>query len=139
MAAAKTRKKPEMSDAHLQALAKGRSESAVVRRYLVALENHKPRRGRKRTPDSMRKRLDTVEKQLNNADPLTKVQLIQERIDLLHQIESNSDTVDMKSLEDGFIKSAKTYGKRKGITYAAWREFGVDAAVLKKAGISRAS
>ena len=35
--------------------------------------------------------------------------------------------------------AAKAYGERKGITYAAWREVGVAAAVLKTAGISRAA
>ena len=29
------------------------------------------------------------------------------------------------------------YGERKGITYAAWREAGVDPGVLRKAGIKR--
>jgi hypothetical protein len=35
------------------------------------------------------------------------------------------------------VKAARDYGQRKGISYAAWREAGVDAAVLKKAGIGR--
>ena len=30
------------------------------------------------------------------------------------------------------------YGRRKGIAYATWRELGVSAEVLKKAGITRA-
>ncbi len=139
MTPAKTRRKPTMSDDHLRALAKGRSESAVIKRYLVALEDHKPRRGRKRTPESMRRRLSAIEQQLNNADPLIRVQLIQERMDLEHQLENTSDAVDMRSLEEGFVRAAKVYGERKGITYAAWREFGVDAAVLRRAGISRST
>lgn len=139
MAQSKARKKPSMSDEHLRALAKGRSESAVVRRYLVALEDHKPRRGRKRTPESMERRLNKIEQELRSADALTRVQLIQERIDLHHQLDTSSDSIDLRDLEDGFIRAAKTYGERKGIGYAAWREFGVDAAVLRKAGINRAS
>lgn len=135
MAANKTRKKP--SDEHLKALAKGRSESAMVRRYLVALENHKPRRGRKRTPESMQKRLNAIETELRNADPLLRLQLIQERLDLQSQIEAHSSSVDFKALEEDFVKAAKTYGDRKGITYAAWRELGVDPALLRKAGIPR--
>ena len=39
--------------------------------------------------------------------------------------------------EPFFVKSAKGYGERKGISYAAWREVGVSAATLKAAGISR--
>jgi hypothetical protein len=35
------------------------------------------------------------------------------------------------------VKSAAPYSERKGITYSAWREVGVPANVLEKAGISR--
>jgi hypothetical protein len=45
--------------------------------------------------------------------------------------------VDLGALESGFVKAAKGYSTRKGISYAAWREAGVDPAVLKQAGISR--
>jgi hypothetical protein len=41
-------------------------------------------------------------------------------------------------LESAFVKSARSYSERKGISYAAWRQVGVEPAVLKKAGISRA-
>ncbi len=37
------------------------------------------------------------------------------------------------------MKTAAKYAERKGISYAAWRELGVPADVLKKAGISRGS
>ena len=45
-----------MSEDHKTALAQGRSEGRAVRRYLEALEAHKPRRGRKRTVESMKSR-----------------------------------------------------------------------------------
>ena len=45
--------------------------------------------------------------------------------------------VDLTELEASFVKVAADYGARKGISYTAWREGGVDAAVLKKAGIKR--
>jgi hypothetical protein len=41
----------------------------------------------------------------------------------------------LQGLEDGFVEHARSYGERKGISYAAWREIGVSAAVLKRAGI----
>ena len=138
MSAAK-RRKTSISDEHLEALAKGRSEGSVVRRYLVALENHKPKRGRKRTPESMTKRLVAIEQELKHCDPLTRVHLLQERMDLEHALEASSDAVDIRTLEDDFVKAAKGYGERKRISYAAWREAGVDAAVLKRAGIRRTS
>jgi len=47
--------------------------------------------------------------------------------------------VDLSALESEFVKTASKYAQRKGISYAAWRELGVSADVLKKAGISRSS
>ena len=126
-----------MSDTHKAALAEGRDQGRAVRRYLEALEAHKPRRGRKRTPESMQKRLETVEEKLPQADPLTRLQLVQERMDLQRQLEASDSNVDLQELEDEFVKAAPDYSRRKGITYAAWREAGIDPAVLRRAGIRR--
>jgi Skp family chaperone for outer membrane proteins len=139
MAPAQKRAKRTMSSDHKAALAQGREEGRAVRRYLEALEAHKPKRGRKRTPESIQKRLADIEKRIGTADPLTRLQLTQERMNLQTELETKSQTVDLSSLEKEFVKAAKTYGQRKGISYAAWRSAGVDAAVLKKAGISRAA
>ena len=127
----------KMTDEHKEALAKGRAEGRAVRAYLEALEAHKPKRGRKRTPDSMRARIDAIEAALPEADPMTRLQLVQERMDLDAAIAASETTVDLTALEDGFVDAAAGYGERKGITYAAWREVGVPAAVLKRAGIKR--
>ncbi len=127
-----------MTDDHKAALAEGRAQGRAVRGYLEALEAHRPKRGRKRTPDSMRARLATIESTLDSADPMTRLQLVQERLDLAEAIAAAETTVDLSALEDGFVTAAKTYGERKGISYAAWREVGVPAAILKRAGISRA-
>jgi len=127
-----------MSDSHKAALALGRDEGRSVRRYLEALEAHKPRRGRKRKPESMQKRLAAIEAQLPDADPLNRLQLVQERMDLSRQLEVVDSSVDLRALEDEFVKAAPGYSQRKGITYAAWREAGVDAGVLRRAGIRRA-
>jgi hypothetical protein len=126
-----------MSKEHKEALAKGREQGRAVRLYLEALERHKPKRGRKRTQESIKKRLQTIETQLPGADPLTRVHLIQERIDLSAELASKSAAVDLTSLEDGFVKAAADYGQRKRVSYQAWREAGVDAAVLRRAGIGR--
>jgi len=126
-----------MSDSHKAALAEGREQGRAVRRYLEALEAHKPRRGRKRTPESMEKRLAAIEERLSQADPLTRLQLVQERMDLQRQLEAADTTIDMQELEDEFVKAAPDYSRRKGITYAAWREAGIDPAILRRAGIRR--
>ena len=126
-----------MSDSHKAALAVGRDQGRAVRRYLEALEAHKPKRGRKRTPESVQKRLEAVEEKLLTADPLSRLQLVQERMNLQRELATKSETADPEAFVEGFVAAAKSYGERKGITYAAWREAGVDAAVLKRAGITR--
>jgi len=129
--------KSAMSDEHKHALAVGREESRAVRRYLEALEAHKPKRGRRRTSENIEARLAQIEDEIATADPLSRVHLVQERIDLEAELASKQDTVDLEALEDGFVKAARGYGERKGITYKAWREAGVEASVLARAGIPR--
>jgi hypothetical protein len=137
MAAPKKQGRFTMSADHKQALAQGREEGRAVRHYLEALEAHRPKRGRKRTAETIEKRLAAIEHQLAGADPLTRLQLVQERMNLQAELEAKQTKVDLSALERDFVKAAKGYSERKGITYAAWRESGVDAAVLKKAGIGR--
>ena len=129
--------KSKMTDEHKAALAAGRAEGRAVRAYLEALDQHRPKRGRKRTPDSVNARLAKIDTELVSADPMTRLSLVQERLDLLTELESLTTTVDLTALEADFVKSAKGYGERKGISYAAWREVGVSAATLKAAGSSR--
>lgn len=126
-----------MSNEHKEALALGREQGRAVRRYLEALELHRPKRGRKRTAESVQKQLATIEAKLSSVDPLTRVQLIQQRMDLQQELASKGQAVDLGALEADFVQAARDYGQRKGISYAAWREAGVDAAVLKRAGIAR--
>ena len=131
--------KRPMSEDHKAALAEGRRQGRAVRDYLEALEQHKPKRGRKRTVESIQAQLAKIEDQLDSADPVKKLQLIQDRMDLQAELAANENKADLDALEQGFIEAAKGYSERKGISYAAWREMGVEASVLKKAGISRAS
>jgi hypothetical protein len=63
------------------------------------------------------------------------LELVQKRLDVERQLAV--PTVDLEGLEVGFVEYAGSYGERKGITYAAWREVGVPASVLKAAGIRR--
>ena len=127
-----------MSDEHKAAMGEGRAQGRAVRAYLEALETHKPKRGRKRTPESMRARIATIDDTIGDADPMKRLELVQERMDLEAAVEAAETTVDLTELEDAFAAAAKGYGERKGISYGAWREVGVPASVLKKAGISRA-
>jgi hypothetical protein len=128
-----------MSDDHKAALAEGRNQGRAVRRYLEAMEAHKPKRGRKRTPESVRRRLERIDGELAQADALKRLQLIQERLDLTAELETAETKTDLTELEAEFVKAAAAYSSRKGISYAAWRELGIEPAVLKRAGISRSS
>lgn len=126
-----------LSADHKAALAEGRSQGRAVRKYLEALDAHKPKRGRKRTVESMRKRLQKIEEEFSSADPLKRLQLVQERIDLEDEMATAGNKVDLDALEREFVGAARIYSERKGISYAAWRELGVTAATLRRANISR--
>lgn len=127
-----------MSDDHKAALAKGREQGRVVRKYLEALEAHSPRRGRKPDPERMRVRLEAIEAEIEQADPLTRLHLAQERMDLRAQV--GAEGVDgedtLAELEEEFIRVAADYSASKGLTREAWRGVGVAAGVLRRAGIS---
>lgn len=126
-----------MSEEHKEALAAGRSQGRAVRNYLEALEAHKPKRGRKRTPESIAKRLSSIDGEIEEAGAMDRLLLIQERTDLQNELNSLEAGVDLAELEEAFIAEALDFSERKGINYASWRELGVEAAVLKAAGIRR--
>lgn len=126
-----------MSEEHKEALAAGRSQGRAVRNYLEALEAHKPKRGRKRTPDSIAKRLGVIDAEIEEAGAMDRLLLIQERTDLQNELNSLEAGVDLAELEEAFVAEALDFSERKGINYASWRELGVEAAVLKAAGIRR--
>ncbi len=128
-----------MSDEHKAALERGRAEGRVVREYLEALRTSKPKRGRKRTPESIEQRLGKIEDELAVASAIEELQLVQERRDLQAELDAMSDTVDITELENAFVEVAKSYAERKGISYASWRDVGVPAGTLTRAGIKRGS
>ncbi|HUY65085.1 MAG TPA: hypothetical protein VMV14_11300 [Acidimicrobiales bacterium] len=138
MANAKSPKRAPMSDQHKEALARGREEGRAVRRYLEAIEHQRPRRGRRRTPDSVARRLAVVKEKVADADALSRLHLLQEQADLEAELGRVGVAEDVSALEKAFVNVAKSYGARKGIGYNAWRSAGVSAAVLSKAGITRA-
>jgi len=135
--AAKRGPKNALSEQHKAALAEGRVEGRVVRDYLEALRSSKGKPGRKRTPESVAKRLAAISTELLDATPVQELELVQERFDLEAELAKMGNKVDPSSLESGFVKVAGSYSKRKGISYAAWRDVGVSADMLRKAGIGR--
>lgn len=127
-----------MTSEHKAAIAEGREQNRSIRIYLEAIQGNKPKRGRKRSPESITQRLAAIEADLSTANPLTKLHLIQERADLKSSISTTEVAIDITALEKDFIAVAKEYGQRKGISYTTWREMGVPRAVLQKANITRA-
>lgn len=133
------RSSADISPEQKQAMAEGRRQSAIVRRYLDALAAHRPRRGRRRSPDKIRARLAEIEQELVDAEGMDELLLLQERKDLQRELErlEGAEGTDLSALEEEFVKVARAFAERRGIEYSTWREAGVPAAVLKRAGIRR--
>lgn len=130
----------EMSEDHKAQLALGREQSRVVRNYLEALRLNAPKRGRKRSPLTVKAQLERVETQLaNGAEPLRKLHLMADRDRLVRELQAMEEKPDLSEIEREFVQVARAYSTRKGITYAAWRALGVPAAILRQAGINRAA
>jgi hypothetical protein len=133
----------EITDQHKAAMATGRTQGRVIKNYLDALEQNRPRRGRRRTVESITTRLSEIDAELDEGtDPVSRLSLVQERIDLgkeLDVLSASRSAGDMAELQAAFVEVAAAYSTRRGISYAAWREVGVPAAVLRSAGVPRGS
>lgn len=119
------------------ARAAGQAQGRTVSRYLTALDSTKPKRGRQRSRERMQARISELPGEIAQAKPLKRVHLIQELMDLEAELAKEEVTVDISAIEGEFIAIAADYSERKGISYAAWREVGVPASVLKAAGVAR--
>lgn len=124
-----------MSKVHKDALARGRSSARTIRAYLEAIRATKPARGRRRTPDSIRKQLGAIEGEYASASAMRTLELAQRRMDLAAELAKIQDGDRLGDLQREFVKIAKSYAVRKGISRKAFREVGVPAAVLDEAGI----
>jgi hypothetical protein len=123
------------------AMAEGRRASRIVAAYLEALDAAptRTRRGRPRSPERARARLDAIDKALPEATPLERLTLVSDRAELVAFLDAEGPdhAAELALLRQQFIEVAYGYAQRKGISYAAWREVGVPAAVLREAGIER--
>ena len=130
-----------MTDEHKAAIAAGRIETAAVRDYLDALETSRPKPGRRVTPETLDARRADIEAQLGagSITPIKRLELMQARRDIDERLVAMTYEPDMSAVEAGFIAHAASYGDRKGIAYATWREVGVSAELLAQAGITRGS
>ena len=127
----------EMTKAHKAALARGREQGRAVRDYLEALSQER-RPGRPVDADTLGARIQRLQEQIDEEPNAAKrVDLIQRRLDAEVRLAALEERVDLTDLEDEFKAAVAEYSDRKGISYSAWREAGVPAAVLRDAGIAR--
>ena len=124
-----------MDAAHKKKLAQGRKDARAVKAYLEFLETNKPKRGRRRTEESIAKRLVAIDDELATATALKKLNLIQERMDLQAELDGLKNEVSGDEQRAAFIEAAARYAKSKGITRTAFRQLGVDAQTLSEAGV----
>lgn len=122
------------------AMQAGRVEGAAIRRYLEALrlENAPKRKGRRKTPDSIKARIAVIDQLLAEGveDPLNEVQIRQEKMLLIGELQALEPKAHSDEHKAEFIKAVKPYSQRKGITYGVWRELGVPVVVLREAGMT---
>ncbi len=127
-----------MSKEHKAALAQGRREARTIKAYLESLARRKP--GRPVTVETLRERLARLGDQVAaEQDPLKRVDLVQKKLEAEEALARAENVADNAALEQGFVATVQSYSARKSITYAAWREAGVPAAVLRRAGLTRGS
>jgi hypothetical protein len=127
-----------MSKEHKAALAQGRREARTIKAYLESLAGRKP--GRPVTVETLRERLARLGDQVAaEQDPLKRVDLVQKKLEVEEALARAENVADSAALEQGFVATVQSYSQRKSITYAAWREAGVPAAVLRRAGLTRGS
>ncbi len=126
-----------MSDEHKAALARGRAEARAIKAYLAVATMPK-KRGRPVTRSSLEEKIVSLDEKVGTEnDPLARVELIQARIDTQRALDDLGSAGDLEALEPGFVEHAASYSDRKGITWTAWREAGVPAATLRRAGIKQ--
>lgn len=136
-----TRQRHALTPEHKEALARGRRHGKAVKAYLEALDGNRPRRGRKVSKEQLQERLVGVNQRLEGGelDPVSRVKLIQEKLDLETRLTASEGQEDLEELEQEFIRSAKPWADSQGVTYAAFRQAGVPVPVLKAAGLPKAS
>jgi hypothetical protein len=127
VSAKKSSTRRTMSDEHKQAIADARRQNQAVRDYLNALTAPRPAgRQPSTSPEQLQERIET------ESDPVSRLELIQRRLDLEERLAVEHDQPDLDSLQEAFVAVAADYAARKGITYTAFRELGIPAKFSRK-------
>jgi len=124
-----------MDAEHKAKLAQGRNDARAIKNYLEFLETHKPKRGRKRTTETINKRLQVIDETIDDAGVLQRLAMLQEREDLAKELAAMAEQPDGSEFEAAFVEAAGRYAAAKGLSRASFRQMGVSADVLRQAGI----
>ena len=115
-----------------------KTEAQRISSYLRALAAKKTAKGPKADPKVLARRIEAARATVHASTGITQLTAVQNLRNLEKRANNPVMNGTFDALETGFIQVAKSYSDRRGIEYGAWRAVGVDAGVLKKAGISRA-
>ncbi len=139
MAPQNTTRKLVLTDEHKAALRRGREEAKIVKDYLTSLKQNRPKRGRRRTLSSIKKQIEIVNNKITSSDydGTAQLKLIQQRIDLMNELDAKQKVSFHDEAEMAFVAIAKSFSERQGISRAAWEGVGVPTRVLRAAGIKK--
>ena len=118
---------PKQSPESYERMASTTAQNRAVERYLSWITT-----GTLPLAPNQDAALEALRQKIDNEDKLyRKAVLIAQR----HAMESPA--VDQASLEDEFVKQVRGFSERNAVGYAVWREMGVPAKVLTRAGFTR--
>lgn len=135
------RKGVVLSEETKNKMVEGRKRTRVIDAYLADLQNNRPSVGRPFDPERAQKRLADIEGFLadSSTSGIQRLKMTQEQINLKQRLK-RAETVQPSNgtgSEDEFVNVAAFFSEANSISYTAWRQVGVPAAVLKRAGIKR--
>lgn len=127
------------TDQHKRAMAVGRRQTKIVADYLEALDEWTPRRARPVSTEALEAKIAKIDATIDDLSHIARLHANQRRLDLQAELERLQaiDETDLDDLENKFVKVAAEYAERKGVSYQAFRQMGVPASTLKRAGITR--
>jgi hypothetical protein len=116
----------KMSDQAKENMAMGMKAMCAVDAYLTYMDQKKPGRRIDRSALEEKAKAET-----NLAHKVIIIAQIHEAI------RREDEALKEAEWEQEFVKYAPWFSEQHGITYAVWREMGVNAKVLSKAGITQ--
>jgi 1,6-anhydro-N-acetylmuramate kinase len=114
------------TEAQKERMVLGAKAMRAVDAYLAHINADKPR-GRKVDKEALQAKIDAEE---SLAKKVILISQMHEAIERDQRAEAEAE------LEEAFLKHVNWFSDQHGITYNAWREIGVPANVLSKAGIT---